>query len=460
MSKAIHLTKKTLVASGLAILMAFTADAANSDSVLFTNVDIFDGVNEELLKNHQVLIDGNKIKRISAEPIEVGAGAQVIDGDGRTLMPGMIDVHTHLAITTSLADIHGNITPEENAIRTTVIARQFLDDGFTTVRDVGGNTFALKRSIDSGLIPGPRIYPSGAFLSQTSGHGDFRTPAEPHPHTGHIDAGHRLKMGIVADGKAEVYRAVRENLRQGATQIKMMASGGAGSDFDPIDSLQFQPEEQKAAVAAAADWGTYVTAHLLSDAAIDRALDSGVMCVDHGLLIKERSVKKLIKKGAFLASQFNAVSPRLQEFPGLNQLNVQKIITAQQDMADLVPLIKKYKPKVPFAVDAFGPPENHIRQRRYELYWVAELFGNYETLRRATSVSAELVAMSGPRNPYGRVGRIEEGAMADILLIDGNPLEDISLVGADSGWWDAGTESIDTMPLIMKDGKIYKNNLN
>ena len=387
---------------------------ARSD-VLFTNVVVFDGVNEALLKDHSVLVSGNRITKLSAEAIVVEEGVQTIDGGGRTLMPGMIDVHTHLAITTSLAEIHGDITPVENAIRTTVIARQFLEDGFTTVRDVGGDTFALKRSIDQGLISGPRIYPSGAFLSQTSGHGDFRKPAEPHPHTGHVDAGHRLKMGVVADGKAEVYRAVRENLRQGATQIKMMGSGGAGSDFDPIDSLQFQPEEQRAAVAATADWGTYVTAHLLDDRAIDRALDSGVMCVDHGLLIKEKTMKKLIKKGAFLAPQFNAVSPRLREFPGLNALNVQKIVNAQEDMADLVPLIKKFRPKVPFAVDAFGPPQNHIRQRRFELYWVAELFGNFEALRRATSVSGELVAMSGPRNPYGRVGVIEEGAMADIL---------------------------------------------
>jgi imidazolonepropionase-like amidohydrolase len=368
-------------------------------------------------------------------------------------------VHSHLAITTALKDIHSNITPEENAIRTTVIARDFLADGFTTVRDVGGNTFGLKASIDSGLIPGPRIFPSGAFLSQTSGHGDFRTPAEPHPSSGHIDAGHRLGMGIVADGKAEVYRAVRENLRKGATQIKMMASGGAGSDFDPVDSLQFQPEEQMAAVAAAGDWGTYVTAHLLDDRAIDRALDSGVMCVDHGLMIREGSVKKLVKNGAFLAPQFNALSPRLKELPGLKPVNIEKIQAAQADMEPLVPLIKKYKPKVPFAVDAFGPPANHIRQRRYELHYVAELFGNFETLRRATSVSGELLAMSGNRNPYGKLGAIEPGALADILLIDGNPLVDIRLVGADSGWWDADTAEIQTMPFIMKDGKIFKNEL-
>lgn len=443
----------------LSFVAAPGALATESDVIVIRNVNVFDGVNEELHKDQDVLIVGGIIQQLDDTAIDSPEGAQIIDGDGRTLMPGMIDVHTHLAITTALDDIHGNITPEENAIRSTVIAHDFLVDGFTSVRDAGGNTFGLKKSIDSGLIPGPRIFPSGAFLSQTSGHGDFRTPAEPHPSTGHIDAGHRLSMGIVADGKAEVYRAVRENLRKGATQIKMMGSGGAGSDFDPIDSLQFQPEEQIAAVAAAKDWGTYITAHLLDDRAIDRALDSGVMCVDHGLMIREGSMKKLVKNGAFLAPQFNALSPRLEELPGLKPVNIAKIRAAQLEMEPLIPLIKKYKPKVPFAVDAFGPPENHIRQRRYELYFVAELFGNYEALRRATSVSAELLALSGKRNPYGKLGVIEPGAQADLLLIDGNPLEDISLVGADSSWWDAATDEIATMPLVMKGGVIFRNRL-
>ena len=443
----------------LMFVAASGALATESDVIVIRNVNVFDGVNEELHKDQDVLIVGGIIQQVDDTAIDSPEGAQIIDGDGRTLMPGMIDVHTHLAITTALADIHGNITPEENAIRSTVIARDFLVDGFTSVRDAGGNTFGLKKSIDAGLIPGPRIFPSGAFLSQTSGHGDFRTPAEPHPSTGHIDAGHRLSMGIVADGKAEVYRAVRENLRKGATQIKMMGSGGAGSDFDPIDSLQFQPEEQMAAVAATKDWGTYVTAHLLDDRAIDRALDSGVMCVDHGLMIREGSMKKLVKNGAFLAPQFNALSPRLEELPGLKPVNIAKIRAAQLEMEPLIPLIKKYKPKVPFAVDAFGPPENHIRQRRYELYFVAELFGNYEALRRATSVSAELLALSGKRNPYGKLGVIEPGAQADLLLIDGNPLEDIGLVGGDSAWWDASTNEIATMPLVMKGGVIFRNRL-
>ncbi|WOH38864.1 amidohydrolase family protein [Thalassotalea fonticola] len=451
--------KNLIIKSSVAILLLITSINSHASAVLFENVNIFDGKNEQLKNKHHVLVVDDKIKKISKVKFDIENGTVIIDGTDKTLMPGMIDVHAHLAITTALSKIHGYVSPEENAIRSTLTAKTFIDDGFTTVRDVGGHTFALKKLIDQGLVPGPRIYPSGAFISQTSGHGDFRTPAEPHASTGHVDAGHRLKMGKVVDGKAEIYRAVRENLRQGATQIKIMASGGAGSDFDPLDSLQFQPEEQLAAVNAAKDWGTYVTAHLLTDAAISRALDSGVMGVDHGLMIKERGMKKLVEKGAFLAPQFNATSPRLTELPGLQQVNIDKIVNAQKDMADLIPLIKKYQPKVPFAVDAFGPPSSHIKQRRYELYWGAELFGNFNTLKRATSVSAEFVAQSGKRNPYGKLGVIEEGALADLLLIDGNPLNDISLVGADDGWWDAETNEIETIQVIMKDGEFHKNTL-
>ncbi|MFK7733279.1 MAG: amidohydrolase family protein [Pseudomonadales bacterium] len=432
---------------------------AADQAILFRNVNVFDGKQEQLQMNAEVLVVGNTIAQVSDASIEVPENTRIIDGQGRTLMPGMIDVHAHISIASPLQDLHGNVTPEENAIRSTVVARDFLSDGFTTVRDAGGNTFGLKRSIDSGVVPGPRIFPSGAFLSQTSGHGDFRKLAEPHPSSGHVDGGHRMGLGIVADGKSEVYRAVRENLRKGATQIKIMASGGAASDFDPIDSLQFRPEEQIAAVTAAADWGTYVTAHLLHDDAIDRALDSGVKCVDHGLLIREDSMKKLVKKGVFLAPQFNALSPRLIETPGLNPVNIAKIKAAQQEMKPLLSLIKKYKPRVPFAVDAVGPPVAHIQQRRYELHYVAELFGNFEALKRATHVSGQLLALSGSRNPYGTLGVIEPGALADILLIDGNPLEDISLVGADSRWWDADTNEITTMPFVMKNGEVFRNRL-
>ncbi len=450
-----------IILAVILLASSFTAagESLQQSSVLFQNVRVFDGKNDQLGNPTNVLVRGGLIAAIGQADLDPENEALHVDAAGRTLMPGMIDVHAHLAITTSMSVMNGVVSAEENAIRSAVIAEQFLLDGFTTVRDLGGNVFGLKRAIDSGTVPGPRIYPSGAIISQTSGHGDFRLPQEPHPSTGHVDGGHRLGLSVVADGKDEVYRAVRENLRRGATQIKIMGSGGAGSDFDPIDSLQYQPGEQRAAVATASDWDTYITAHLHYDAAIDRALDSGIRCVDHGFMIKEPTMQKLVEKGVFLAPNLNAMSPRLVELPGLKPVNIEKIRTAQADMGEFLNLIKKYNPKMAFAVDGLGPPENHIRQRRYELYYGAELFGAANTLIRATSLSAELVARSGRRNPYGRLGVIEVGAVADILLIDGNPLEDITLVGGDPRWWDATTAPVETMPLVMKGGQIIRNDL-
>lgn len=443
----------------LGLSLASTGESLHPSSILFKNVRVFDGKEDRLSKSTNVLVRNGLIAAIGRADLDPGNEALHIDAAGRTLMPGLIDVHSHLAITTSLSEMNGVISTEENAIRSAVIAEQFLLDGFTTVRDLGGNVFGLKRAIDSGTVQGPRIYPSGAVISQTSGHGDFRLPQEPHPSTGHVDGGHRLGMSVVADGEDEVYRAVRENLRRGATQIKIMGSGGAGSDFDPIDSLQYQPGEQRAAVAAAADWDTYITAHLHYDAAIDRALDSGIRCVDHGFMIKELTLLKLIEKDVFLAPNLNAMSPRLMDLPGLKPVNIEKIRTAQADMGEFLTLLKKHKPRMGFAVDGVGPPASHVRQRRYELYFGAELFGAAHTLIRATSQSAELVARSGRRNPYGRLGVIEVGAVADILLIDGNPLQDITLVGGDPGWWNASTDPIETMPLVMKGGQIVRNDL-
>lgn len=448
--------------SGLFGLFLFPVAAGASEHqrpVLFENVRVFDGTQERLSEVTAVLVVDGKIAAIGEIDDVAELNPVRIHGAGHTLMPGMIDVHTHLAITTAPSAVNGMISAEENAIRSAVIARDFLMDGFTAVRDLGGNTFGLKRSIDSGLVPGPRIYPSGAFVSQTSGHGDFRLPEEPHPHTGHVNGSERLGLAVVADGVDEVYRAVRENLRRGATQIKIMGSGGAGSDFDPIDSLQYQPEEQRAAVAAAADWDTYITAHLHTDPAIDRALDSGIRCVDHGFMIAEPTMQKLVEKNVFLASNLNAMSPRLMDMPGLKQVNLDKIAWAQAQMENLLPLVRKYQPKMPFAVDALGPPPDQIRQRRFELFYGAELFGAARTLVRATSVAAELLARSGRRNPYGRLGVIEVGAVADILLIAGNPLEDITLVGGDSAWWDADTGPIATMPVVMKGGAVVRNEL-
>ncbi len=244
--------------------------------ILLRNVRIFDGTNSKLVEGQDVLIEGRFIKALAAST-ETIAGADVIDCGGRTLMPGMIDAHWHsilagisqvVAMTADIPYVH--LVAAQEAERTVL-------RGFTTVRDVGGPSFALKRAIDEGRIAGPRIYPSGAMISQTSGHGDFRMRTEL-PRTSQSDLSTAEQAGIsaIADGEAEVLRRVREQLMLGASQIKIMGGGGVASAYDPIDALQYSEAEMKAAVSAASDWGTYVCIHAYTSAAVQRALASGV----------------------------------------------------------------------------------------------------------------------------------------------------------------------------------------
>ena len=235
---------------------------AEPAQVLFTNVRIFDGVKDRLTAG-SVLVEGNLIKGVGAR-VYARDDATVIDGGGRTLMPGLIDGHAHLMINAHFGDIETNMDLTDLAYRATVVVERFLMDGFTAVRDAGGPTFGLKRNIDAGMIIGPRLYPSGAFISQTSGHGDFRERADAGfsiNDAGDLSNFERMGMGMVAAGVPRVLAAARLNLRNGATQIKIMAGGGGASRFDPIDTTQYSREEICAIVEATADWGTYVTAH-------------------------------------------------------------------------------------------------------------------------------------------------------------------------------------------------------
>ncbi|UCH40556.1 MAG: amidohydrolase family protein, partial [Gammaproteobacteria bacterium] len=256
---------KSIIAGAIALVatLVLPAYAADRDlpQTLFKNVNIFNGTEDKLYENHQVLVEGNLIKAISAGEIETRAGATVIDGGGRTLMPGMIDGHAHVMINANFGDIERNMDITDISYRSKTVVERFLLDGFTAVRDMGGPAFGLRRNIDAGMIRGPRLYPSGGFISQTSGHGDFRDRADAGfsiKDAGDLSNFERMGIGAVADGVPEVLKTTRLNLRNGATQIKIMAGGGGSSRFDPIDTTQFSMDEVCAVVEAARDWGTYV----------------------------------------------------------------------------------------------------------------------------------------------------------------------------------------------------------
>jgi imidazolonepropionase-like amidohydrolase len=285
--------KSTLRAVILAVAVAFSLGAvamaqfSPSTTVLFDNVRVFDGKSSSLTAPTNVLVVGNKIAKISTSPIPTNrsAATTIIEGGGRTLMPGLIDAHTHILMESipmsvaMTADIgYVNLVGAKTA-------NEMLMRGFTSIRDLGGPSFSLKRAIDEGLIPGPRIYPSGAFISQTSGHGDFRMLYEL-PRTIGGPPSHMEQIGVaaIADSPDEVRLRARENLMRGASQIKLMAGGGIASPYDPLDVAQYTEAEIRAAVEAADNWGTYVTVHAYTPKAIQTAIAAGVKCIDHGQL--------------------------------------------------------------------------------------------------------------------------------------------------------------------------------
>jgi imidazolonepropionase-like amidohydrolase len=458
-----------LVAGGLLALVSIFASAQDEETsyTLIVNVNIFDGVNDGLAAGN-VLIENNLIKEVGTN-VAAPAGATTIDGGGRTLMPGLIDMHSHLALATTSLAAYENSTWEEIGARTALTAEDALMDGFTTVRDAGGmNGKGVKRMIDSGELPGPRIFPSGGFIGSTSSHSDFKTLTMRNPRlNGTIDSNiARLELGFVVDGRADVLAATRRNFQLGATQIKVMGGGGVATEFDPWHSTTFTLDEMKAAVEVAKDFGTYVMSHLNQPESIQRALEAGIISIEHGFVLDERTIKMIVEKGAYLSTQLTGTSAELLNLPSLTPENLRKLRVARDQMASYYDLVKKYKPKQVFAVDAVVMPRVAMKQQRdHEIWLFAHHFGNFAMLKAATSTAGELIALCGPLTSYhdGKLGVIEEGAYADILLVDGNPLEDITVIGGSEKWMDAPMREagigIETMRLIMKDGKIYKNTL-
>lgn len=434
-----------VVVAALSYLLAGTAFA---ESLLLENVDVFDGEAEGILQGASVLLADNRIAAVGSN-LKPDEDTTVLDGGGRFLMPGLIDGHSHLAIIAEPRELQ-YLHWDEIGARMAVRAENTLMRGFTTVRDLGGPVFGLKNAVDSGAVAGPQIYPSGAFISQTSGHGDFRGPRDPHPF---LDGGSSQMQELgyyrLVDGPAQVLAAVRENLRNGATQVKLMGSGGVGSDYDPIDSVQFTPEEIRAATAAVADWGTYAGSHLHNDASILRALENGVMSIDHASQMTDATMRLLKDRGAFMNPQFgwNAF---VMQAGFLTEYQLEKAAIVLDNIDENIRLIRKHDVEVTFNIDAFGPHELWAGVTAAEFSERRKYFSDYEILRQATSVTARLVEMSGKRNPYrGKLGVIREGALADMIVVDGNPMDDVTVL--------ADPENI---RLIIKDGKIYKNTLN
>ena len=437
------------------LCLLWTSIAVNAQDtampILFTNVHVFDGVNEERIENANVLVVGNLIAEVSAEPLVV-ANARIIDGGGRTLMPGLIDGHAHVMLPASPLALAYNYHWGYTSALAAREAERTLMRGFTTVRDAGGPCYGIAKAIDEGIVPGPRIYCSGHFIGQTSGHFDFRLPNDTHPRERNDRSSFEREWSYIADGVPEVRAYSREVLRHGATQLKVSLGGGNTTPYDPLDTTHYSVDEIRAAVEAAEDWNTYVIVHAYTDESVMRALEGGVKSIDHGNLIKKDETMRAIKKaGAILNPQFLIFSPTESMLALGDPATVASGAPIRDNVERYVELIKKHNMPIAFGVDLFGSPEL-LAMQNLELTLRGKWFSPAEVLTQATYNTAQLVAMSGPRNPYqdGPLGVIEAGAYADLLLVDGNPLEDLTL------FEDPGTNLV----VIMKDGKIYKNTLN
>jgi imidazolonepropionase-like amidohydrolase len=436
-----------LLALGIFAIPPVHAQAPQASGVLYENVRIFDGTTDRLSPPSNVLVVGNLIKAISTAPIADPPATAItrIRGGGRTLMPGLIDAHVHLMFATVPQVVV--LTSDIGFVNVAAVkaANDMLLRGFTSVRDLGGPVFGLKRGIDTGLVPGPRIWPSGAFISQTGGHGDFRLPNEIPARPGDWSYSERVGAAAIADDADAVRKRAREQLLLGASQIKLMAGGGVASNYDPLDVTQYTVPELRAAVEAAENWGTYVTVHAYTPRAVRQAIEAGVKCIDHGQLLDDATAKLMADKGIWWSLQ-----PFVDDRPSAyaeGSANRAKQLEMFGGTDNAYTLAKKYRIRTAWGTDTLFDAAVAAQQGD-QLAKMLRWYTPYEVLKMATADNAELLALSGARSPYaGKLGVVREGALADLLVVDGDPLANLALVA----------DPARNFVVIMKDGKLYKN---
>jgi imidazolonepropionase-like amidohydrolase len=405
-------------------------------AVNFANCAVLDGTSRQRREDHHVLVEGERIREVSDRPIK-SAAAETVDLEGRTLMPGLIDAHVHvLAVDAALARL-ADRPVTLLSLQAARVLEGMLQRGFTTVRDAGGADGGLAEAVEEGLVRGPRIFPSGSALSQTGGHGDTRPRTQPVETCACCAGGAALSR--IADGIAECRRAARDELRKGATQIKILASGGVASPYDPIWNLQYSEEEVRAIVEEAQAWRTYVMAHAYSPEAIRRSIDFGVRSIEHGNLIDRATAEHVAGADAFVVptlATYDALHRHGREL-GFPEVSMAKLAEVREAGLGSLEILQAAGVKVGYGTDLLGPM--HRYQSR-EFVIRAEAMAPFDIIRSATIVNAELL------NRAGELGVVAPGARADLIAVDGDPLADISLLDGQG----------EHLTHIMKDGVFYK----
>ena len=405
-------------------------------TTIFANAAVLDGTNSNRREGHHLLVEGERIKEVSDRPIAC-AGAETIDLAGRTLMPGLIDAHVHvIAVDAALARLAEQpltlVSLQAGRILEGMLAR-----GFTSVRDAGGADGGLAEAVAQGLVRGPRLFPSGQALSQTGGHGDLRPRTRSVVSCACCEYGAGLAR--IADGVDECLRAARDELRKGATQIKIMASGGVASPYDPIWNLQYSDEEMRAIVGEARAWHTYVLAHAYTPEAIRRSIENGVRSIEHANLIDAPTAELVAAAGGFVVPTlvtYDALHRFGREL-GFAEASLEKLADVREAGLRSLEILRHAGVKIGYGTDLLGPM--HQYQSR-EFVIRAEAMTPFEVIRSATIVNAELL------NRSGELGLVAAGARADLIAVDGDPLADISLLDGQG----------EHLSVIMKDGVLHK----
>jgi imidazolonepropionase-like amidohydrolase len=405
-------------------------------AIVFANCAVLDGTSRERREDHYVVVEGDRIREVADRPIKSSA-AETIDLAGRTLMPGLIDAHVHvLAVDAALARL-ADRPVTLLTLQATEVLKGMLQRGFTTIRDAGGADGGLAEAVEAGLIPGPRIFPSGSALSQTGGHGDVRPRTQSVISCACCEGG--INLSRIADGVTECRRAARDELRKGATQIKIMSSGGVASPYDPVWNLQYSEEEVRAIVEEAAAWHTYVLAHSYTPESIRRSIDFGVRSIEHGNLIDRATAEHVAGADAFVVptlATYDALHRHGREL-GFPEVSMAKLAEVREAGIGSLEILQRAGVKIGYGTDLLG--RMHQYQSR-EFVIRAEAMAPFDIVRSATTVNAELL------NRAGELGVVAPGARADLIAVDGDPLADISLLDGQG----------EHLTHIMKDGVFYK----
>jgi imidazolonepropionase-like amidohydrolase len=406
-----------------------------SDTLLIKNVTLLDCVGDEPAPDAAVVVEDGVIKDVLRGERSTGNYGRVVDAAGGFLLPGLIDAHVHLgAIDVNVLEQHRNYPASLASIKIAKIVRDTLRQGFTTVRDAGGADWGFRVAVEQGLIDGPRVLVANRPLSQTGGHGDFRRMAEQgDPMSCCSEVGYVMQ---VCDGPDGVLRAAREQIRRGADHVKVMASGGAMSPTDALESVQFTVEELKAAVTAASSAGKPVMAHAISPEAIRNCVEAGVRSIEHGNLLDDDSAKYMAAAGTYLVPTMSVYHHLYEEGTkhGVPQSSMKKVKLARDRGFEALEIALRNNVKIASGSDLLG---DAATQKARELELKAEVLGAHASIVSATRTNAELLGLDA------EIGTIEPGKRADLLLVNGDPLADISIL-----------RKPERLAMVIKDGRI------